>query len=91
MRQKTRAVIGRGNRPMRQETSPVIGRSNRSVGEQQTRAVVGRGNRSVCRFERIEAAPIAKQCNTQKKRTTNKFFHDTLLFNAGNLLPWYLS
>jgi len=76
---------------MRQETGTVIGRGNRSVGKQQTRAVIGRGNRSVCRFERIKAAPIAKQCNTQKKRTTNKFFHDTLLSNAGNSLPWYLS
>jgi hypothetical protein len=34
----------------------------------------------MCHFERIVTAPIAKQCNTQEKRTTKKFFHCTLLF-----------
>ncbi len=80
MRQETSGVVRWSNRPMRQETSSVVRRSNRPVRKQEPSRIVRRGNRSMCHFERIVTAPIAKQCNTQKQRTTNKFFHYTLLF-----------
>jgi hypothetical protein len=73
-----------------EQTAPIIWRRNWPVRKKQPTTVVRRGNRSVCRPERVVAAPIGKQCNTQKKRTTNKFFHGTFQRCEGILSLWYL-